>query len=112
MDLAYEGDETRGLASLLGCKPVVPPNPQRLKPWKLDKAVYWQRNHVVRLFRRLKGFRRIFTRYDKLDVLFRSFVTFALIWLVLMWCKQALVRWEHRALLRRDQPVPVFATRR
>ena len=83
MDMAYEGDETRGLASLLGFNPVVPPNPRRLKPWKLNKVIYRERNHVERLFRRLKGFRRIFTRYDKLDALFRSFVTFALIWLAL-----------------------------
>lgn len=83
MDMAYEGDETRGLATLLGFNPVVPPNPQRLKPWKLNQVIYRERNHVERLFRRLKGFRRIFTRYDKLDVLFRSFVTFALIWLAL-----------------------------
>jgi len=83
MDMAYEGDETRGLASLLGFNPVVPPNPRRLMPWKLNKVTYRERNHVERLFRRLKGFRRIFTRYDKLDALFRSFVTFALIWLVL-----------------------------
>ena len=32
-----------------------------------------------KLFRRLKRFRRIFTRYDKLDVVFLSFVYFALI---------------------------------
>lgn len=83
MDMAYEGDETRGLATLLGFNPVVPPNPRRLKPWKLDKVIYRERNHIERLFRRLKGFRRIFTRYDKLDALFRSFVTFALIWLAL-----------------------------
>jgi transposase len=68
------------LASLLGFEPVVPPQPQRLKPWRLDKAIYRQRNHVERLFR------RIFTRYDKRDVLFRSFVTFALIWLALSQC--------------------------
>jgi hypothetical protein len=36
------------------------------------------------LFRRIKGFRRVFTRYDKLDVLFRAFVTVALIWLALL----------------------------
>lgn len=83
MDMAYEGDETRGLAALLGFRPVVPPHPQRCKPWQLDKVTYRERNHVERLFRRLKGFRRIFTRYDKLDVIFRSFVTFALIWLAL-----------------------------
>jgi transposase len=83
MDMAYEGDETRGLASLLGFRPVVPPNPQRLKPWKLDKKAYRERNQVERLFRRLKGFRRIFTRYDKLDALFSAFVTFALTWIIL-----------------------------
>ena len=31
------------------------------------------------LFRRLKAFRRIFTRFDKLDVLFLAFIHFALI---------------------------------
>lgn len=73
--------KTRGLATLLGFNPVVPPNPQRLKPWKLNKVIYRERNHAERLFRRLKGFRRIFTRYDKLDVLCRSALAFALIWL-------------------------------
>ncbi|MEE0814293.1 MAG: IS5/IS1182 family transposase, partial [Desulfovibrio fairfieldensis] len=34
---------------------------------------------VERLFRRLKGFRRVFTRFDKLDVMFLAFVVFALI---------------------------------
>ncbi|MCI8480445.1 MAG: transposase, partial [Oscillibacter sp.] len=37
------------------------------------------RNQVERLFRRIKRFRRVFTRYDKLDVIFLSFVYFALI---------------------------------
>jgi hypothetical protein len=32
-----------------------------------------------RLFRRLKGFRRIFSRFDKLDVVFLAFLNFALI---------------------------------
>ena len=34
---------------------------------------------VERLFRRPKGFRRIFTRYDKLDPLFLGFIVFVLI---------------------------------
>jgi transposase len=45
------------------------------------KKLYRERNHVERLFRRLKAFRRVFTRYDKLNALFRAFATFALIWL-------------------------------
>ena len=35
-------------------------------------------HEVERLFGRLKGFRRIFTRYDKLDVIFTSFIHLAL----------------------------------
>ena len=34
---------------------------------------------VERLFRRLKGFRRIFSRFDKLDALFIGFISFSLI---------------------------------
>lgn len=84
MDMAYEGDETRGLAGLLGFTPVVPPHPLLRRPYKLDQVAYRQRNHVERLFRRLKAFRRIFTRYEKLDVMCRSFVSFGPIWLAIL----------------------------
>ena len=79
MDRAYEGDETRALAMGLGYIPVVPPKSNRKNPWNYDKQLYKQRNQVERLFRRIKRFRRIFTRYDKLDVIFLAFVYFALI---------------------------------
>ena len=39
---------------------------------------YKTRNEIERLFRRLNGYRRI-SRFDKLDVLFLGFITFALI---------------------------------
>lgn len=68
MDKAYEGDETRQLALDLGFIPVVPPKSNRLEPWEYDREMYKRRNEVERLFRRLKGFRRIFSRFDKLDV--------------------------------------------
>ena len=79
MDRAYEGDETRALAVELGYIPVVPPKSNRKNPWDYDSQLYRQRNQVERLFRRIKRFRRIFTRYDKLDVIFLAFVYFALI---------------------------------
>lgn len=79
MDRAYEGDETRQLAFNLGFIPVVPPKSTRLNPWEYDKALYSKRNEVERLFRRLKGFRRIFSRFDKLDLVFIAFIYFALI---------------------------------
>ena len=79
MDRAYEGDETRQLVLQLGFEPVVPPNPNRLNPWAYDRHLYRRRNEVERLFRRLKGFRRIFSRFEKLDVMFTAFIHFALI---------------------------------
>ena len=44
-----------------------------------DKELYKRRNEVERLFRRLKGFRRIFSRFEKLDVIFLGFIVFVLI---------------------------------
>ena len=79
MDRAYEGDETRQLALDLGFTPVVPPKQNRLDPWEYDHAMYCRRNEIERLFRRLKGFRRVFSRFDKLDVMFAAFIHFALI---------------------------------
>ncbi len=79
MDRAYEGDETRQLALDLGMIPVVPPKSNRVDPWTYDRALYAKRNEIERLFRRLKGFRRIFSRFEKLDVLFLGFLHFALI---------------------------------
>src|SRR5208283_3856805 len=79
MDRAYEDNETRQLALDFGFIPVVPPKSNRLEPWQYDKAMYRKRNEIERLFRRLKGFRRIFSRFEKLDALFLGFLTFALI---------------------------------
>ena len=59
--------------------PVVPPKRKRLHPWDYDREMYKRRNEIERLFRRLKGFRRIFSRFEKLDVIFLGFILFALI---------------------------------
>ena len=79
MDRAYEGNETRQLALDLGFVPVVPPMKTRVEPWEYDREMYKRRNEVERLFRRLKGYRRIFSRFEKLDVMFIAFISFALI---------------------------------
>jgi len=79
MDRAYEGNETRQLALALNFIPVVPPKSDRVDPWEYDHAMYKRRNEIERLFRRLKGFRRIFSRFEKLDVIFIGFILFALI---------------------------------
>ena len=80
MDRAYEGDETRALAISPGYNPVVPPKKNRKEPWEYDEELYKKRNEVERFFRRYKRYRRICTRYDKLDVMFITYFIFALIY--------------------------------
>jgi transposase len=79
MARAYEGDATRQLVLQLGFEPVVPPNPNRVRPWTYDRSLYRRRHEIERLFRRLKGFRRIFSRFEKLDLMFAAFIYCALI---------------------------------
>lgn len=63
----------------LGFVPVVPPRGNRLSPWEYDREMYRRRNEVERLFRHLKGFRRIFSRFEKLGAIFLGFLIFVLI---------------------------------
>lgn len=91
MDTAYAGNETRQLALDLGYIPVAPPPKTRLAPWEYDRQMYTRRNEVERLFRSFKGFRRIFSRFDKLDPLFIGFISFSQIADGVRLCLQALV---------------------
>jgi transposase len=79
MDRAYEGDETRGLARSKGHEPIVPPKKNRGDPWEYDREKYKRRNVVERRFRRLKEFRKVRARYDKLDFMFLAFAQFAFV---------------------------------
>jgi transposase len=90
MDSAYQDDATRSLAQDRSLVPVVPPNPQRRQPWRYDKQLYRKRNRIERLFRLLKAWRRVFTRYDKLDIMFAAFITVVLIADALRQCEHDL----------------------
>ena len=82
MDRAYEVYETRQLALNMlnmGFTPLVTPKRNRIDPWEYNRQLYRKRNEAERLFRRLKAFRRVFTRSDRLDALFLGFIHFALI---------------------------------
>lgn len=79
MDRAYQDNATRQCVQDAGFQAVVPPKSNRLHPWKYNKTLYKKRNEVERLFRRLKAFRRVFCRFDKLDLMFKAFVHLALI---------------------------------
>ena len=77
MDKAYEGDACRAQAKKCGMVPIVPPKSHRKEPWKYDKELYKGRNVVERNFRNIKQFRRVFTRYDKLDETYNAFIAIA-----------------------------------
>jgi transposase len=83
MDRAYEGFKMRFGAWNLKFSPVFPPKKNRVNPWKYDKILYKKRNETERYFRRLKAFGAVFTRYDKLDVVFTAFIFIASIVIIL-----------------------------
>jgi len=85
MDRAYEDNTTRALAVAQGFVPVVPPKSNRKKPWDYDKEVYKIRNEVERFINRIKRFRRVFTRYDKLSVVYMGVLKFAMIVDAVLW---------------------------
>jgi len=76
MDRAYADFKTRFTAWDLCFKAVVPPKANVAYQGEYDKELYKKRNEIERFFRRLKAFRAVFTRYDKLDAIFSSFVLF------------------------------------
>ena len=79
MDRASEDDKTRKAAKESGFIPVVPPKKNRKEPWVYDTELYKRRNEVERFFLRIKRFRKVFTRYDKLDIIYLGVITFAMI---------------------------------
>ena len=56
-----------------------PPKQYRKRKWEYNRAMYQRRKEVERLFRRLKGFRRIFSRFEQLDVMCVGLINVALI---------------------------------
>jgi transposase len=79
MDCAYEGGKTRQKAVNKGFVPVVPPKQNRKEPWTYDKQLCKRRNEIERFFLRIKRFRKVFTRYDKLDTSYIAVVNFAMV---------------------------------
>jgi transposase len=66
------------------CRVVIPSNPTRRRQRRYDKRLYKRRHHVENFFQRLKRYRRIGTRYEKLAANFFAMLCLAaaLIWLL------------------------------
>jgi len=65
-DMAYDADALMSTLAKRQITPVIPSHPRRLTPLPCDFALYCERNLVERFFNKLKHFRAIATRYDKL----------------------------------------------
>jgi transposase len=66
-DKAYDSSELREDLDERGTKPVIPNrNDTRKQPFSFNKRLYKLRWRIEAAFNRLKDFRRIATRYDKL----------------------------------------------
>ena len=65
-DRGYDSDAIRRLIAERGAEAVIPPSSPRVRQIPYDPIAYRQRNLVERLWCRLKDWRRIATRYDKL----------------------------------------------
>lgn len=65
-DRAYDSAELREKLDERGIKPVIPNRCNRLRPFSFSKRLYKLRWHIESAFNRLKDFRRIATRYDRL----------------------------------------------
>jgi len=78
-DAAYDSDAIRNALWARGTRPIIPNNPARVRLHPFDRNAYRLRNVIERTFSRLKDFRRIATRYDKLARNFLSAVALATI---------------------------------
>lgn len=76
--LADRGYDADYIVDYVGLdKAVIPPRSMRKNPRELDFELYKERNLVERMFNKIKHFRRVATRYDKLAITFLSFIHIA-----------------------------------
>lgn len=65
-DKGYDSDQFVSAIEKNHAVPVIPSKKNRKVPRDLDKVLYKERNAVERFFQKLKNFRRIATRYERL----------------------------------------------
>jgi transposase len=83
-DRGYDADALRRDLRSAGTAPVIPGRRTRKRPIRHDRSRYNDRWRVEAAFCRLKDFRRVATRYDKLAANFASAVALAAV--LAFWC--------------------------
>ena len=82
-DKGYDSGQFRQSIVERSMTPVIPPRSNRKEPHEYDVHLYRERHPVECFINRIKQFRRIFSRFEKLDARYLAFLHFAgaLIWL-------------------------------
>jgi len=83
-DRGYDADPLRRDLLSTGTKPIIPGRRSRKRPVRHDESRYKDRWRIEAAFCRLKDFRRVATRYDKLAANFASAVALASV--IAFWC--------------------------
>jgi transposase len=82
-DKSYDAEPCVQTVVARGAVPVIPPRSNRNTPRDYDKYLYRERHLAECFINKIKYYRRIFSRFDKLDRCYLGFLSFvgALIWL-------------------------------
>jgi transposase len=72
LDKGYDADRIRERLARDGIEAVIPPISTRCRKLTYDRQLYRERNRIERFFNKLKQFRRLATRYDKLAKTFAA----------------------------------------
>jgi len=84
MDKGYDSDAIRAYVNQLGATAVIALHPNRAQKPAFDQHLYRERHRIENLFAKLKHFRRIATRYEKLHATFSAMISIACI---IIWIK-------------------------
>lgn len=82
-DRGYDSDKFRASIICSGAQPVIPSKSLRKQAHHYDKIIYKERNFVERAFQKLKHYRRVATRYERLGTTYSAILSLVstLIWL-------------------------------
>ena len=82
-DKSYDADPFLEIVIQRGAVPVIPPRANRKQARDYDAHLYRERHLVECFINKIKHYRRIFSRFEKLDSRYLGFLSFvaALIWL-------------------------------
>ena len=83
-DRGYDSDDIVDHITQMNAIPVIPPKSNRIVQRYYDKILYKDRNLIERLFNRLKQFRRVAVRFEKIKTNFEAliFLACSYLWLI------------------------------